>query len=117
MDLKAHLDQLVRAVDGAQGAVLLDATGELVVEAGPPDDRQRLIGAYQGIGLSQAQKLAEQYRLGGIDYVLCRYRRGQVILRPLKDGYYLVLSLQPDANLALGLHRSRLSREHMNEEI
>ena len=46
------LDHLLHAVRGTQAALLLDAQGELVVEAGTRDVRHRLIGAYQGIGLA-----------------------------------------------------------------
>ena len=45
------LQGLVGSVDGALGALLMDATGEVVVEAGNGEERHRLIGAYQGIAL------------------------------------------------------------------
>jgi predicted regulator of Ras-like GTPase activity (Roadblock/LC7/MglB family) len=83
MPYQSLLDALVRSVDGAQGAVLMDSEGEL----------------------------------GAIRHVLCRYSDGHVMLRPLKDGYYLVLSLAPAANLGQALHRSADTEARVNAEL
>jgi len=98
------LDGLVRAVPGAQAALLMDAEGELVVEAGDRDFRARLIGAYQGIALATARRTAERYAGGRIESMFCRYSAAHLILRSLRDGYYIVLSLDPRASTALALH-------------
>ena len=42
---------------------------------------------------------------------------GVVVLRPLKDGYYLVLSLPPDGRLAEGIHHSERAQERLNREL
>lgn len=105
------------SVEGAQGAVLLDGEGEVVVEAGARDFRHRLIGAYQGIALSTANRTLGSYAGSGIRYILCRYAWGIVLLRPLKEGYYLILSLRPDAPVWVGLHRSELTQELMDEHL
>jgi predicted regulator of Ras-like GTPase activity (Roadblock/LC7/MglB family) len=114
---KAILERLVDSVDGVQAALLLDANGEVVVDAGERGERQRLIGAYQGIALARAREVDGRYATGEIQHVLCRYSGGHVILRPLKDGYYLVVSLAPSANVGLGLFRSAESQERMNEAL
>jgi hypothetical protein len=49
--------------------------------------------------------------------MLCRYSAGVVILRPLKDGYYLVLSMPVDGRVAEGIHRSELTQEKLNQEL
>jgi hypothetical protein len=110
------LDDLLRSVDG-QGALLLDGEGEVVMESGARDERLRLIGAYQGISLSVLRGMVRRYDSGQVECVLCRYATTVVILRPLKDGYYLVLSLPPDGRVAEGVHRSRLTQERMNTEL
>ena len=88
---------------------MLDAGGEVVVAAGRTDDQLRLIGAYQGIALTNVQRAATRYAAGSIECVICRYAGGTVILRPLKDGYYLVLALAADASVALAVHQSQLA--------
>ena len=117
MPYKAILERLVGSVQGIQAALLLDAHGEVVVEAGESGERQRLIGAYQGIALARVRQLEGRYATGEIRHILCRYSGGHVILRPLKDGYYLMVALGPQANVGLGLHRSAESQERMNEAL
>lgn len=117
MPYQSLIETLIGAVDGAQGALLMDATGEVVVEAGARDYRHRLIGAYQGIALSAAQRATSRFEVGTIHYILCRYVSGYVIARPLRDGYYLVVSLARDANVGQGLHRSAGVQERMNAEL
>jgi predicted regulator of Ras-like GTPase activity (Roadblock/LC7/MglB family) len=111
------LQKLLEAVAGAQAALLLDAQGEVVVEAGVRDDRHRLIAAYHGIALATVQRTTDRYPVGRLDLVVCRYAWGSVILRPLKDGYYLILSLLPAASLAAGVHHSARAQQSLNAEI
>jgi predicted regulator of Ras-like GTPase activity (Roadblock/LC7/MglB family) len=114
---KAILDDLVRSVARAEGALLLDATGELVIGVGCAETRHLLIGAYQGIVLGHAQRLAGREGLGAVQYLLWRHGGGTVIVRPLKDGYYLVVSVAPDGDVARGLHRSASVQERLNEQL
>jgi hypothetical protein len=111
------LQRLLQAVAGSLSALLLDPQGEVVVEAGRKDDQSRLIGAYQGIGLATVKRSVARYEVGTIRHILCRYAQGSVILRPLKDGYYLVFSLSPNASVAAGVHHSGRAQESLNAEI
>ncbi len=117
MLFQALLDRLVGSVEGAQGAVMMDASGEVVFEAGDGDERHRLIGAYQGIALMRLKNAEERCDIGEVHHVYCRYSDGHVILRPLKDGYYLVISLAPAANLGQALFRSAETRERLDAEL
>jgi predicted regulator of Ras-like GTPase activity (Roadblock/LC7/MglB family) len=111
------LQDLVRSADQVDGALLLDATGELVVSAGPAQMRHRLIGAYHGIVLGQAQRMAGRHALGGVRYLLWRHGGGTVIVRPLTDGYYLVVSVAPEGDVARGLHRSAGVQERLIQAL
>ena len=117
MPYKAILEDLVRSVDRVEGALLLDATGELVIASAGVAIRHRLIGAYQGIVLAQAQRLAVRHALGGVRYLLWRHDGGSVIVRPLKDGYFLVVNVAPDGDVARGLHRSAAAQERIDAEL
>jgi predicted regulator of Ras-like GTPase activity (Roadblock/LC7/MglB family) len=117
MPFQSLLEGLVRAVDGAHGAVMMDATGEVVFEAGDRDERHRLIGAYQGIALTRLKSAETRCGTGAVRHVHSRYSGGQVLLRPLKDGYYLVVSLAPHANLGQALYRSAEVQERLDREI
>ena len=116
MPYQMLLDQLVERVVGAHAAVLLDEQGERVVESGARDYKHRLIGAYQGIALLAAQRALGE-TAGVIDYILCRYDWGTVVLRPMRDGYYLILSLSPEVILGPGLHRSVEAQLRIDENL
>jgi predicted regulator of Ras-like GTPase activity (Roadblock/LC7/MglB family) len=117
MPYQALLNDLVGRLTGAQAALLLDDEGEVVVEAGARDERHRLIGAYQGIALGTARRILDRYQVGELGLVVCRYATSTVILRPLADGYYLVLALAPEASLAQGLRHSAESAERLRAEL
>ena len=117
MPYESLLRSLVGSVEGALGALLMDASGEVVVEAGNGEERHRLIAAYQGIALVRLKTTEESCETGKVQHVCCRYATGQVILRPLKDGYYLVLSLSSAAIVGEGLHRSAETQRRMNAEL
>jgi len=117
MDYRLLLNDLCRAVKGAHGALMLDAGGEVVVGSDACDDRLRLIGAYQGIALATAHRTAERYAGGSIGCLVARHAAGTVISRPLKDGYYLVIALAPEASVALAEYRSTQVCELLNAEI
>jgi predicted regulator of Ras-like GTPase activity (Roadblock/LC7/MglB family) len=117
MPYQALLDDLVRRVDGAPAALLLDSEGEVVVEAGVRDERHRLIGAYQGIALVAARRIVERYQAGTLGLIVCRYASRSVILRPLAHGYYLILALAPQAGLAQGLRHSAETAARLQAEL
>ena len=58
------LEALLARVAGARTALLLDVQGEVVVGAGDLGERQRLIGAYQGILLGMASRTAGRFDVG-----------------------------------------------------
>jgi hypothetical protein len=89
----------------------------VVAEAGARDERHELIGVYQGIVLSAASRALRPHGAGEIDYVLSRYDAGTLIVRPLRDGYYVVVALLPDADVASGLRRSAAARARIDEAM
>ena len=111
------LESLLARVSGAHTALLLDQQGEVVVGAGDLDERQRLIGAYQGIALGMASRTAGRFDTGEIRSLLWRHDAGSVVLATLKDGYYIVVSLGPEALPALAAHHCEEARARLDEEI
>jgi predicted regulator of Ras-like GTPase activity (Roadblock/LC7/MglB family) len=117
MPFQRLLDELAARVEGFQGALMLDAEGEVAVESGARDDRHRLIGAYQGIALATAKRTNQRYEAGSIRYITCQYEAARLVLRPLKDGYYLIVSLAPEAPLAPCLRHSAALQTRFNQEL
>jgi predicted regulator of Ras-like GTPase activity (Roadblock/LC7/MglB family) len=111
------LEALLASLKGAHAALLLDSEGEVVVEAGDKQWRHRLIGAYEGIALADLRRIVKRHEMGGLVYLTRRHAGGSVILRPLKDGYYLMISLGPEAAVGEAVHRSELTRAALNEDL
>jgi len=111
------LERLLGAVPGSVAALLLDGQGEVVVEAGERDDRHRLVGAHKGISLAAALRAATRHGTGAIRHLVFRHEGGTIVLRPLKDGYYLVVSLGPEALVAAGVRHSEDAQRSLDEEI
>ena len=117
MPYKRILDALLGRVAGARSVLLLDAQGEVVVGAGELDERERLIGAYQGIALGMVSRAAERVGGGEVKTVVSRHASGTVVLTTLRDGYYLVVSLGPRALPALAARHCAEARNKLNQEI
>jgi predicted regulator of Ras-like GTPase activity (Roadblock/LC7/MglB family) len=117
MPYQRILDDLVRSVPGASGALLLDSEGEVVFQAGARDYRHKLIGAYQGIALAIARRSARRHGMGEVASLTCRYAGASVVLRPLKDGYYVVLSLEPGSHVSVAERVSESVRLRLDREL
>ena len=117
MPYKRLLEELVRTVPGVEAAVMLDALGEVVVEAGARNFRHLLIGAYQGIALATARRTMLRCEGGAIEAMVCRYSEASLILRPLKDGYFFVLALSRGGCISEALFRSEATRTCMDREL
>jgi Flp pilus assembly protein TadD/predicted regulator of Ras-like GTPase activity (Roadblock/LC7/MglB family) len=111
------LESLLDRVAGARTALLLDAQGEVVVGAGNLDERERLIGAYQGIALGMVSRAAQRVGGGEVKALVSRHSGGSVVLATLRDGYYLVVSLGPEALTAVAARHCEDARLRLNQEI
>jgi len=111
------LEALLARIAGARTALLLDTQGEVVVGAGQLDERQRLIGAYQGITLGMVSRAAQRVGAGEVRALVSRHSGGAVVLTTLRDGYYLVVSLGPNAVTALAVRHAEEARQALNREI
>ena len=117
MPYRRILETLLSRVAGARSALLLDAQGEVVVGAGELDERERLIGAYQGIALGMVSRVAERVGGGEVKSVISRHAAGTVVLATLKDGYYIVISLGPTALPAMATRHCEEARQKLNQEL
>ena len=117
MPYRRILETLVAHVAGARTALLLDAQGEVVVGAGDLGERQRLIGAYQGIALGMTTRTAERYEAGAVRSLVWRHDGGTVVLTTLKDGYYIVVSLGRESLPAAAVRHCEEARVRLEQEI
>ncbi len=113
------LNNLLVDVPGAQGAIFLDAEGESVefVSRSATPYELKLEGAYHGIFLRQAARLAGLNGAGELERLAIAGTQMQVMSRVLKGGYYLVLVLEPAAPAALAGQALTRATAAFNREI
>ncbi len=117
MPYRRILETLLSRIAGARTVLLLDVQGEVVVGAGDLGERQRLIGAYQGITLGMVSRAAQRVGGGEVKALVSRHAAGSVVLATLKDGYYLIVSLGPKALPAVAARHCEDARQQLNREI
>ena len=113
------LNNLLVDVPGAQGAIFLDPEGESVehVSRRATPYELKLEGAYHGIFLRQAARLVDLMGAGGLERLAIGGTEMRVMSRALKDGYYLVLVMEPGASVAIAGAALAKASEAFNREI
>jgi predicted regulator of Ras-like GTPase activity (Roadblock/LC7/MglB family) len=113
------LNNLLVDVPGAQGAIFLDSEGESVehVSRSATPYELKLEGAYHGIFLRQATRLAGLTAAGALERLSIGGSKMQVISHALKDGYYVVLVMEPGSSMAIASAALARASEAFNREI
>lgn len=113
------LREMVEAIPGGRGAIFLDHEGEAVERFGHEmtDYQLQVIGAYQGIFLSQLRRLCEDLRHGNPARFRIGCRDATLYISDLKDGYYLVAVTHPESNEGLTWRQVQKTSERLLEEI
>ncbi|MFN3477372.1 MAG: roadblock/LC7 domain-containing protein [Candidatus Methylomirabilales bacterium] len=107
MELDRHLDQLIEKVEGALLALLLDPQGIPVASApSKPFLDPEALGARYGLLLRELLDVSTRL-LGEVRTILFDLEKATLIALPLKDGYTLLLLLQPDGNIGRGIFEAK----------
>ncbi len=109
MPFQRILRELLEVTPGAVGAIFLDRGGEAVelwsdrvFDVGP--EGLRAIGALQGVYLGQLKRLCERIGVGPPQRFTIDFEQARVLSCDLKEGYYLVLVIDPNANEGIAWH-------------
>ena len=113
---------LLQTTRGSLGAIFLDSEGESVevITERPfdADDHDlRVIGAYQGIFLSQLQRLCDALNAGAPRRFKVEFEKWNVLSCDLKDGYYLVLVVDDSANEGVAWRELERCRDRIIVEL
>ncbi|MEW5975523.1 MAG: hypothetical protein AB1898_06920 [Acidobacteriota bacterium] len=91
------LQHILRQVEGAVAVGFADYEGETVqIEGRLEDYRHRLLLAYQGILF---HNLAEQHAGESMQSITAVYEDLTTVIKPLRRGYFLLLTLDSRKNL------------------
>lgn len=122
MPFQEILGELLRTCDGSVGAIFLDHEGEAVAFRSDRifdigDYGLKAIGAYSGMFLNNARRIAQNVDAGNPDRLTVTFDHARVLSCPLKDGYYLVLVLDRSASESLAWQRLSRCREQLMAEM
>lgn len=116
------LRDLLATTPGSIGAIVLDHEGESlqfwtdrVFDVGP--EGLKAIGAYQGIYFAELRRICDRLEAGRPERFTTDFANAKVISCDLKDGYFVVLILEPSSSEALAWHHLRSSRQRLLAEL
>ena len=109
-DFDAILRRMVDNVPGATGAVFADWEGESIgaVANAQPVLEARIAGAQWGVVWSELVRTFARGHLGRPDELIIDGARGAALVRRVSDEYFVVLTVDKDAQI--GRARAELSR-------
>jgi predicted regulator of Ras-like GTPase activity (Roadblock/LC7/MglB family) len=117
MPYRDVLKRLLQKIEGAAGAGFVASDGEAVQLEGQLDDfAHRLHLAYQGI-LLQALSNIHGNPKANLQVVLSIHQDYTVAVKPLADGYFLVLTLKRGKNLHQVVRYLEQAAEELNREL
>ncbi|HSF24712.1 MAG TPA: roadblock/LC7 domain-containing protein [Blastocatellia bacterium] len=100
------LERLVASVEGATGALILEADGEAVQWYSRTDgELLRLRSAYLVNVLGSCGAATSRMNLGELGHLVIRYEGASFVMQELSGGYYLLLELNALANVANAVYR------------
>jgi len=116
--LQQLLNEVVSAIRGADGVVLIAADGEAVAwHSTDNPERLRLRGAYIAVVLRASQLATSQFGAGDVKHLFLCYEGATFLAHEIGGGYFAVVELEPSANLAEALHRLRPFAEKIRAEV
>ena len=100
MSMEDILGNMVKAVDGALGALVGGFDG-MGVAAVVSDERINVaeITAAIAMALTYVQKVAEETKAGDLEEVVIQMGKGTFYVKPLTSDYWMGMILAPDANI------------------
>ncbi len=122
MPFQRILSELLHSCHGSIGVVFLDHEGESVALRSERvfdigEYGLKAIGAYSGMFLNDARRIASSLEGGNPDRLTITFENAKVLSCPLKDGYYIVLVVDHNANEGQAWQRLGQCREALLEEI
>lgn len=118
MPFTAILKELVDSVEGAEGAIFLEADGEAVQWfAKKSSDLLKLKAAYVALTAQSCRDVSKQVDLIGSGVVLISYDGASFLVNELDNGYMVILEMQPLANIGQALHKIKATSAKLQKEL
>lgn len=118
MSIDSLLKELVSTVEGATGAIVLEADGEAVQwYSTSADERLRLRGAYVAVVLKSCRATAVRAKLSDLSCLILAYDGASFVAREIDRDCLVILELSPLANIGQALFLLKPAVERLHSEI
>jgi predicted regulator of Ras-like GTPase activity (Roadblock/LC7/MglB family) len=119
MSFRAHLEQLMKEVDGAVACSVMGFDGIAIdthTASEPGLDFAAMLIEYGNI-LSKLKEAAAALEAGTVSEVVINTEKLSTIARLLTPEYFLVLALRPDGNFGKGRYAMRVAAPRVKAEL
>ena len=118
MPFKKLLGALLENVPGAQGAIVADWEGEAVDQVGHMDEYElKVLGAHKGVILHNMRDVVDRLGDDELKEIVITTARAQMIILPVTNEYFLVLTLNRADVLGRALFEARRCLQGLHKEI
>jgi len=118
MPFKNLLQEMLDRLPGARGAIIADWEGEAVDQVARIDDFEiKVLGAHKGIILSRLREALQRLDGGELEEVLIQYQNAKVLIVPLNEDYFLVLTIDTHEMVGKAAFELRRCAARLRQEI
>ena len=118
MPFKNVLQEMLDQLPGAVGAIIADWEGEAVDQVARGDDFEiKVLGAHKGIILTRLRQALQRFDGGALEEVLIHFEKAKVLITPLNDDYFLVLTVEPKVMVGKATFVMRRCADQLRLEI
>lgn len=118
MSINSLLKELVLAVEGATGAIVVEVDGEAVLwYSESAGDRLRLRGAYVAVVLKSYRAAALRAKLSDLNCLILAYDGASFVAQEIGHDCFVVVEMDPLANIGKALFRLKPGVEKLRDEI
>ena len=117
VSIESLLAELVSSVEGATGAIILDADGEAVGFYSAEGECTRLRGAYVSLMLRDLRASKALNQLGSMRGMVIEYEGASLVAKQIDDDCIIVLELALFTNISEALFRLASSAQLLRREL
>lgn len=104
MPFKALLGELISSVEGAESAIIMDASGEAVQWSASSDSELlRLRAAYVAVVFQNCKSAARNLELGRMTHLVIEYDGASFIIEEIESDYLIAVELSYSASIPKAL--------------
>ena len=119
MPFKSIMKELVESTRGATGAIFVDWEGEAVDQYTLEEELYHLkvVGAHKNIILTLINDARKAIQNEQVESVTIKMENYNVLLGPVKDGYFVAVILKPEAIISKARHGMKKAVAALEKEM